>query len=277
MSRKRVLIVVNPRKSGVEQELERLRPWLDQRVELVGVVDALHEPECRQADLCIVLGGDGTLLAAARCVAPLNIPIVGVNLGKLGFLAEFNVEHMMKHLDAILSGQLQPTRRMMLSVTAQTHAGRFESLAANDVVVAAGEPFRMIELHAFQGEDCIAAYLGDGIIIATPTGSTGHTMSAGGPILEPTLQAIVMTPIAPHSLSLRPLVLGPDVVVRLTAQRVNPGTRLVVDGQISVPLEEKNSIEVRRSEHVAQVVPHPGRGFFHTLTEKLRWGLGPRY
>jgi len=279
MKGKRILIVANLRKPGVADELARLEPWFAERGEGVEVLDSLEDAPSGtlSADLCMVLGGDGTLLAAARRGAPAGIPVMGVNMGKLGFLADFDVEHMRRHLDGILSGKIQPSERMMLAVTIDRDGERFNSLAANDMAVSAGEPFRMIEMAVSQGDDPVATYLGDGVIVATPTGSTGYTMSAGGPILDPTLEGIVITPVAPHTLNLRPIVVRSDAPIRIVAGRVNPGTTVIIDGQIPTPLSEGDTITIRRADCSAKVIPHPGRTFFNRLTGKLQWGRSPHH
>jgi len=211
-------------------------------------------------------------------LAQTAVPLLGVNMGKLGFLAEFNVEHMQKHLPAILAGEVAPDERMMLEVCVYCNRGEqaFRSPVANDVAISAGEPFRMIELSVARGPDHIARYLGDGLIVATPTGSTGYNMSAGGPILEPTLEAVAITPIAPHSLSLRPIAVGIDQPIRVTAERVNDGTAAIVDGQVRRALRAGDEIEIRRADRPMRIIPHPGRPFFSTLASKLQWGRAPR-
>ena len=280
MNRKRVLILVNDNKPGARREVEALTPWLRERVELTGIVSILENPPSLPlpADLCIVFGGDGTLLTAARMLAKDGVPLLGVNMGKLGFLAEFNVEHMQIHLADILSGAVQPTRRMMMDICVR---GKDQQglccLAANDVVISAGPPFRVIDLAVDQGKNHISRYLGDGLVIATPTGSTGYTMSLGGPILEPTLEAITIIPIAPHSLSLRPIVVGSDQPIFVRAARLNAGTTVIVDGQVNSAFKKDDVLEVRRSSCHALIVPHPGRSFFGTLAAKLQWGQSPHH
>jgi len=279
MTGKRVLIFANFDKPNVREEIERLRPWITERARIVAVADAHapHELEPASADLCIVFGGDGTLLAAARWLAPAGIPLMGVNMGKLGFLADFSIEHMQKHLDDILAGKVAPTERMMFRVTADGPEGAFESLAANDVAITAGEPFRMIELSVAQGDEEIATYLGDGVVVSTPTGSTGYNLSAGGPILDPGIEAIAVTPVAAHTLAMRPIVVRPDVPVRITISRINRGTTLFVDGQVSTGLLEGKAIVISRAGCNARIIPHPGRTFFARLTEKLQWGRSPHH
>jgi len=277
MAGKRILIIVNADKAGAAEQVEALRPWLAGRGHAVEVADPRQAGADPRADLCIVFGGDGTLLAAARRVAPAGIPMIGVNMGKLGFLADFNVEHMKKHLDDVLAGKVAPIERMMLRADAGNGGEAFCSLAANDVAIAAGAPFRMIELTVGQGDQEIATYLADGVVVATPTGSTGYNLSADGPILEPALEAVVITPVAAHSLSMRSIVVRPDTPIRITANRVNPGTTLVIDGQDCTGLTEGQTVVVRRAECNARIIPHPGRTFFGTLTRKLQWGLSPHH
>ena len=271
--------MANTAKPGVGDAIERLRPWLAERADVVGIVDSRSSEPLTEAgaELCIVFGGDGTLLEAARRVAPAGIPLLGVNMGKLGFLADFNVEHLRKHLDDILAGKVKPIERMMLEVHTVGAGAAFDSLAANDVAVVAGEPFRMIELQVVQGSEEIATYLGDGVVVATPTGSTGYNLSAGGPILDPAIEAIVITPVAAHTLAMRPIVLAADAPIAVTCSRVNPGTTLLIDGQIAHPLNEGQTVEIRRARCSARIIPHPGRSFFRRMTNKLMWGHSPHH
>ena len=272
------MILANMAKTEVEQGIQAIKPWLAQRAEVLCVQTA-RDPvpqACRQADLCVVLGGDGTLLCAARTLAGTGVPLLGVNMGKLGFLAEFDLESLKTYLDAILAGQIQPTERIMLDVCVDNcREHRFCSPAANDIAISAGPPFRMIELGLLQDDMQIAEYFGDGIIVSTPTGSTGYNMSAGGPILEPTLDALVITPIAPHSLAMRPLVVTTHWPIKVIAARINAGTALIIDGQVSSSLCDGDSIEIRKAQTPARIYRHPKRGFFDTLTLKLHWGRGP--
>ena len=280
MARKKILIFANFDKPGVAEQVETLRPWFDRHADVLAVQPAgspASDDACG-ADLCVVLGGDGTLLAAARTLADSSVPLLGVNMGKLGFLAEFNIEHMKKHFGDIIAGRIKPTERIMLQVQltgCKQHS--FRSSAANDVAITAGRPFRMIDLHVAQGGEHIAQYLGDGVVIATPTGSTGYNMSAGGPIMAPTLDAITITPIAPHSLSMRPIVVRTDRPIRITAARLNEGSSVIIDGQVSTELCDGDVLEVSRASAPMRLFPHPGRAFFDTLTTKLQWGRSPHH
>jgi len=280
MSKPKILILGNMDKAGVAEQIEALREWFEQRVEILAVQDARLPPPggTFQTELCVVFGGDGTLLTAARTLAGTAVPMLGVNMGKLGFLAEYTVEHLQRHLDEILAGRIAPTERTMLQVSLRRDDdSEFCSLAANDVAISAGEPFRMIDLVVEQSGSLISQYLGDGLVIATPTGSTGYNMSAGGPILEPTLDAITITPVAPHSLSMRPIVVRSDATICITPRRVNPGTAVIVDGQISVVLQDGQCVDVERADVPMRIIPHPGRSFYQTLANKLQWGRSPHH
>jgi len=283
MARKKVLILGNMSKPGIPEQIERLRPWFEQRAEIVGISPA-NQPQPQKgksADLAVVFGGDGTLLAAARMMVGTPVPLLGVNMGKLGFLAEFNVEQMQEHFEVILNGKVRPAERMMCEVIVGNRSEgekvRFTSPAANDVAISAGPPFRMIDLRVDQSDSEIAQYRGDGLVVSTPNGSTGYNMSAGGPILEPTLDAVTITPIAPHTLGLRPIVVRSDLPIHITATRVNEGTAVIIDGQVSCTLLEGDVVEVRRSERGFLIVPHPQRSFFATLSSKLHWGRSPHH
>ncbi len=279
--KKTVLILGNMEKLGVADEINSLLPWLERLVTISAVLPACGTlpPDAASADLCVVFGGDGTLLSAARMLANTGVPLLGVNMGKLGFLAEFNVEHFREHLPDILAGEPAMSERMMLQVCIHCNRDRerFTSPAANDMVVAAGEPFRMIDLRVCRGGEQIARYSGDGLIVATPTGSTGYNMSAGGTIIEPTLRAVAITPIAPHSLSLRPIAVGVDQPITVHAERVNPGTAVIVDGQVRGGLRAGDVIDIRPGEMPLRIISHPGRTFFTTLSAKLQWGHNPHY
>ena len=280
MNRKRILILNNTAKPGVSERVASLRGWIEQRAEILAILPANQASgeQARTADICLVFGGDGTLLSAARLLAGTGLPLLGVNMGKLGFLAEWSVEEMQEHLEAVLDGRIAATERMMLEMcVGNCDKHSFRSPAANDVAISAGTPFRMIDLHVAQEDVQIAQYLGDGLVVATATGSTGYNMSAGGPILVPDLDAVAITPVAPHSLSMRSIVVRGDRTVRITATRVNEGTAVIVDGQVSSGLCDGDTIEVRRAEVPLRLIPHPRRPFFETLTSKLHLGRSPHH
>ena len=185
---------------------------------------------------------------------------------------------MKKHFGAIIDGRIAAVERMMLDVriaACREHA--FSSLAANEVAISAGRPFRMIDINVTQDGRQIARYLGDGLVVATPTGTTGYNLSAGGPILDPSLDAMTITPVAPHTLSVRPIVARTDLPVQLTAESVNLGSAVMVDGQVTGGLCDGDVVEVKKAPRGLRLVPHPDRTFFDTLTRKLQWGRSPHH
>ncbi len=231
-----------------------------------------------RADWAVVLGGDGTFLSAARRLVDADIPVIGVNMGRLGFLTEFSAAECCTHLPGILAGQLSVRSRMMLRVTIHRDGKVcFASPAMNEVSLLAGEPFRMIELRVEHNSTPVCQFFGDGLILATPTGSTGYTLSAGGPIIVPSLEAISMTPVAPHSLSIRPLVMRADHAVTAIPVRANPGTTASIDGQVACPLQAGDRVEAVRHPHGLAVVQNPDWPFFRRLSTKLHWGQSPHH
>jgi NAD+ kinase len=231
-----------------------------------------------RADYAIVFGGDGTILSAASFLRGMSIPVVGVNVGKLGFLAEFSPGELKAFFSYLDRGKVDIEKRMMLHCSVKSGGKvKFTATAINDVVINAGPPFNMLEFRmSVSGQD-LANCTSDGVIICTPTGSTAYNLSAGGPILEANIAAIVITPICPHSLSFRPIVIGAECDIKVEAVRVNPGSTVIVDGRAHSKLVEGDVVEVQKSDGVFLVVSNPNRTKWDTLAEKLRWGEKPRY
>jgi len=280
--RKRILVLGHPGKRQVASAVEAVLPWLRREADVVGDgwLNKLSDAEPPEADMALVFGGDGTILRVARWLGGRPIPIMGVNLGKLGYLAEFNLQELRDQFPLVLADRCRVSRRMMLACAVQqggAAAGDFDSVALNDVVVSAGEPFRVIELRVIVGTDKLASYYGDGLIVATPSGSTAYNMAAGGPILSPEVSAIVVTPICPHSLSYRPIVLADSVELTVEAVASNPGTSVIIDGQVTTKLSPGDRVAVRRSPHDTLLVENPAHPRYHTWVTKLHWGRQPRY
>lgn len=225
----------------------------------------------RRADLLVVLGGDGTLLAMARALAERPVPILGINLGTLGFLAEVSVDEMEAALARALAGEMRVEQRMRLAVEHVRGERVLRSwLALNDAVVTS-DVARLIEIEARADGQLVTIYHADGLIVSTPTGSTAYSLSAGGPILLPGLDALVLTPICPHTLTQRPLVL-PDEAALEIAPLAGAPARLTVDGQEGEELAAGDRVRVRRSEHALCLLVAPQRSRFDVLRAKLRWG-----
>jgi NAD+ kinase len=226
-----------------------------------------------KVDLIVVLGGDGTLLSVARLVDGLDVPILGVNLGGLGFLTATTLEAMFPTLEVVLRGEYTAEERMLL-VAGLTRGGAplGEQLALNDVVVAKGALGRLIDLEVRADGQPMTAYRADGLIIATPTGSTAYNLSAGGPILFPTMDAVVLTPICSHTLTNRPIVLPASVRLELTLLTETPDVVLAVDGQPGPPVVAGDVVQIRRAAARIRLIRDPRKSYFEVLRMKLKWG-----
>jgi len=286
----RLFIVANCEKPKVRPALEALVRDLKGRAEVVRVdTDQDGELAKVNADVILVLGGDGTLLSTARRLHGRAIPLMGVNFGRLGFLASFTPEEFPRHLDLLLAGKLPIVRRAMLEasvVGADVRAldakevaakRKFFATALNDAVVTAGPPFHMIELELGANGDEGIRYFGDGVIVSTPSGSTAYNVSAGGPIISPDVEAFCITPICPHSLSFRPVVVSSSSSVVVQAVKVNEGTTLFCDGQASTRLIAGDRVIIRRSAHEVLLVENPDSQQWKGLAEKLNWASSPKY
>jgi len=279
-NRPRVFFVGNPDKPNATSVLDDLRLFARDRCEIVG---ADLRPDARGAiaagaDRVIVLGGDGTLIGVARSLGALQIPLIGVNLGKLGFLAEFSVDEIKAGFDSLLSDPSLIARGAILDARVRQNDGPVEQgLAVNDCVIHAGPPFRMITLGVFINGEHLTNVRGDGLIVCTPNGSTAHNLSAGGPIVQPAVDAIVLTPLNPHSLTHRPLVIEQTSVIEIHAIAVNPGTTAILDGQVSFPVRPDDRVQVRRFSADVLIVRNPRYPRWHKLTNKLHWGRAPNF
>jgi len=226
-----------------------------------------------ELDMLVVLGGDGTMLGAARLVGAQQIPVLGVNFGWLGYLTEFTLVELLPTLDELLKGGFEVDRRMMLDVCVERSGQCIaQHRALNDAVINKAAPARMIELECFVNEQFVNSFRADGMIVATPTGSTAYSLSAGGPIVLPSISAILLTPICPHMLSNRPVVLPGDSAVTLVFKRADEELMLTVDGQIVVNLQLDDRIILRRSKTTFNLILPTNRNYFEVLRTKLKWG-----
>jgi NAD+ kinase len=226
------------------------------------------------ADLLIVLGGDGTLLSVARIPGAEDVPILAVNLGGLGFLTEIRVDEINSLLEKVTVGDFDLDRRMMLEVSLSRSGeeGVETFRVLNEVVVNKGAMARMIDLDTSVNGMYLNIFKADGLIICTPTGSTGYSLSAGGPIIHPTLKLISLTPICPHTLTNRPIILTDDSTIKVTLRSENEDVFLTMDGQVGVRMQEGDFIEVHKSQKVISLVKTPFRNYFEILKDKLKWG-----
>jgi NAD+ kinase len=286
----RLFIVANPKKPQVKPALTEWLSLMERRVEVTGI-DYTTDDDLSQtnADVILVLGGDGTLLSTARRLRGRQIPLMGVNFGRLGFLASFTPVEFKHHLEDLLKGHLKISHRKMLDVSvigvevkcdlsnveSALPNRRFWATALNDAVVTAGPPFHMVELSVRADGESEVRYFGDGVIVTTPSGSTAYNVSAGGPIISPTVEAFCITPICPHSLSFRPLVISIDSLITIMAERVNEGTTLFCDGQASTQLQKGDKILIRRSKHDVMLIENPEARLWRSYAEKLNWAVNP--
>jgi NAD+ kinase len=276
----RVGIVIKPHAPGVERVLAGLlrllkktgrKPVLEtsaaQKLRRNGGVPRERLPE--SSDLVVVLGGDGTLLSVARHAARAGVPVLGVNLGRLGFLTEVPVKELRLTLTAFWGGDRSIiSSRSLLDV----RCGRDVHLCLNDAVINKGVLARMIRVNILVDDKEVATAKADGLIISSPTGSTAYSLSAGGPILQPNISAIILTPICPHALTFRPMVISAESRVKVKLLTGGEEVYLTLDGQRGCKLEKNNAVDIRRSKFSLQLVSSPRRNYFDLLQEKLGWG-----
>ena len=225
-------------------------------------------------DVAIVIGGDGTLLGAARALAPYAVPLIGVNLGRLGFLVDVPPSDDLAILDAVLSGRHLVERRSLLS-TQVIRGGQkvFQERALNDVVLRIRERVRLLEFETYVDGRFVSAQRADGMIAASPTGSTAYALSSGGPVLTPDMQAILLLPICSHTFSSRPVVVRDDSIVELHVRDDNrEAAQLVCDGQVNFPVQNGDLIRIRRADEGVTLLHPEGHDFYKLLREKLKWG-----
>jgi NAD+ kinase len=259
-----------------------LTPWLKQRGKKVLVEDGVvrgagisctKKELAAKADLVISLGGDGTLLNIAPLVERADVPILGVNLGGLGFITEVAVDELESVLTKTLEGDYEVEKRMTLEIRVQSkHLKPRKFRVLNDAVIAKGARSRIIDLETYVGDDYLCTYRADGLIISTPTGSTAYSLAAGGPILEPALGAIILSPICPHTLTNRPIVVPSRATIRVTLRSYGDTVILSPDGQQGVRLNNGDKVEARDYGLPVSLIKMPSRSYYEILRSKLKWG-----
>ncbi|MBZ0156653.1 MAG: NAD(+)/NADH kinase [Alphaproteobacteria bacterium] len=280
---KRVGIICKKPKAEPMILVKELLPWLIQKghevlldSETADSLSVAGYPRVQipeKADMIIVLGGDGTMLGVARLVAGRNIPILGINLGGLGFITEVNRDEIFSAVEKALSGEYVIEERIMLSARVYRSGETFPDFSVlNDVVINKGALARMTDLETFVNGAYVTTFKADGLIISSPTGSTAYSLAAGGPILYPTLNSIILTPICPHTLTNRPIVLPDSVVIEVILKSDSEDVFLTLDGQKGFPLQKGDVIEIRKSEFTTKLLIAPDRDYFKILRSKLKWG-----
>jgi NAD+ kinase len=282
---KNIGIISRPRRSNLSAVVPGLLEWLTSRGVHVAydqeTAGSLPEPSkgrsrdqvAASSDLLLVLGGDGTLLAAARLAAPRGIPILPINMGSLGFLTSFMLEELYPALEEILAGRLTISERVMLHVELHRAGKTIDKQSVlNEVVINKGALARMIEVELIIDSDFVCRYRADGLIVATPTGSTAYSLSAGGPIVHPAVESFIITPICPHTLSDRPVVVRDTSIIEMKLSAGTESVFLTLDGQKGIPLQPTDRIRVSRAEKLLKLILTPNKSYFEILRNKLKWG-----
>ena len=272
-----LVIFGDPQKGSVSGAIEEFTRFIDGKADIVcqANIGKCTTQTLKQCDYAIVFGGDGSIISAARSLAKTRVPVIGVNLGKLGYLAEFSVDELKELFDRIVAHETSIEKRMMLSCEMGDRSQK--GTAVNEVFIAAGAPFRMVELDICVDGHHVASSISDGLIVSTPTGSTAYNLSSGGPILAGTMKAVVITPICPHSLSFRPIVLNAESTIEIIGRRMNDGTTVSIDGQVSWPMSHLDCVKITRAKGDFLVVNNPLRNAWDTLATKLQWAQKPQY
>ena len=286
---KTVGVVVKPNHQEAWKTACELSEWLEkQNIALVGQprvhVESTDPAVCgvdpvdderfsSESDLIVVLGGDGTMISTARLVGDSDALVLGINYGSLGYLTDFRIEEMFPALEAIFRGEYEIDRRVMLHAQ---HWRDDEMLATgrvlNDVVINKAALARIIEIEVRLNDLYVNSFRADGLIVSTPTGSTAYNLSAGGPIIFPSMNAVVLTPICPFTLTNRPIVVPDDAIIELKLEKENEGVVLTLDGQIGYTMQAGDRVRIRKSRTTFNLVHPPNRNYFDVLRNKLKWG-----
>jgi NAD+ kinase len=281
---KTVGVITKPNAPPAADTLPKLMEWLAERgisaridentAEYLGNVPGLPRDETPEGcDLVLVLGGDGTLLSAARAIGKREIPLFPVNLGALGFLTAITIDDLFPELERALRGEHRVVKRKLLQ-TEVVRGGQVIATydALNDAVLTKSAMARMIDLETHVDDQFVCTYKADGLIISTPTGSTAYSLSAGGPIIFPSVPAICLTPICPHMLTNRPVLVPETSVIRVVSHGPDESVYLTIDGQVGAPIHEGDSILCRSSQFALRLIRPPHMMFFDVLRQKLKWG-----
>lgn len=275
-----VYITANVNKPDVKKIAVKLIKWLAKKKIKIflhnDIAKLLRKKAGRPAresiDLYVSLGGDGTFLNLVRTIHPTQKPVIGINLGSLGFLAEVKLEKMINVLDEVLKGNYNIDKRMVLESTCFGKKIAFNKLISLNDIVISGIEGRLIKLDVHINSEYVTTYSADGLIVSTPTGSTAYSLSAGGPIVNPRLHAIILTPICPHTLTNRPIIITGDSIVEIFINIKNETVKVVADGQKEYLLKGENIIRIKKSEYPVNLIIPSKNSFYKILREKLHWG-----
>jgi NAD+ kinase len=270
----RAILLADGSRPLLRAAVDTLRPTIERHLTIAGVsLDFTASLDDFDADMAIVLGGDGSILRAAHQMGYRQLPVLGVNLGRLGFLAALQPEQLDAVLPEITAGRHRVMEHLMFECTAMRGRERLcHALGLNEAEVLAGPPFALVDVQLYVDGELVTTYSCDGLIVSTPVGSTAHSLSSGGPILRNTMQAFVISPISPHTLTHRPVVDSAERTIELVVPRPHEGTSLVVDGRVLCTLGPDDRVKVVRSEARFQTIEVSGQSYYRTLHDKLGWG-----
>ena len=281
---KKIGVFCKPKAPSATDILGRLIPWLRKQnyhifldTGTAAIINETSSYERReisqQADLLIVLGGDGTLLSVARAAHPHNIPILAVNLGSLGFLAEISIEELYPTLENILAGKFEIENRMLLNACIWRNGEKVEDHnVLNDVVINKGAVARVISLQVLVNGQYMTSYRADGLIIATPTGSTAYSLSAGGPIIHPSMHTLVLSPICPFTLTNRSILIPDQSIIQVKLAAEYDDVRVTLDGQEGYDMRAGDILEIKKTKTSFQLIRGPNKNYYQILRDKLHWG-----
>jgi NAD+ kinase len=284
---KSIGIIANVKKELTKGVVEEIIAWAGQNgfdfllcEELISLAGHKEKSLTRaelgkRSDVLISLGGDGTMLASARAVGEHETPILGINLGGVGFLTEINCNDLTNTLNRLKRGDYFIEKRMVLQ-TEVDGTKKLDQYALNDVVLDKGEVARLFLMHLFVQDEFICSYSADGLIVSTPTGSTAYCLAAGGPIINPRLNAIIVSPICPHTLASRPIVFSENETLKVVVELSSRHAVLTIDGQVAFNLKSGSSVSIRKAEHAVNLIKFRDRSFYDILRTKLHWGARPK-
>lgn len=279
-------LIANFRRPGAVEAINKIADWCRERE--FDVVLGHDSPDVdvdipviprqdigKESDFIISLGGDGTILATARALGENSIPILGINLGTLGFLTQFTPEQLEDALERVVNNNFRLSERLALKAEVIDGERLEFPYALNDIVIDKGDVSRVINLSLYAGNEYISSYTADGIIIATPTGSTAYSLAVGGPILNPTMQAFIASPISPFSLTSRPLIFPPELALEIRVRSEHGNALLTIDGQVATKFSPRGTIRITRARHRVKFIQFAENSFYEVLRRKLHWGRLP--
>ena len=249
---------------------EELRPLVPDHAPVVS-----RRELAERAEAIVSMGGDGTLLASARAVGPAQTPLLGINLGSLGFLTQQQVEQLVPALNAVAAGEYHIDRRMLLEASVEGRDPLPERWALNDVVLDNGSISRVIDITLLANGEEVVTYKADGLIIATPTGSTAYSLAVGGPIVHPSVEAMIAAPISAFALTTRPMVFAPTDTLEMAVATHGGEAILTLDGQVMIPLEDQDRVTIRRAPFYVHLIQLKENSYYRLLRKKLNWGVPP--